>query len=139
MATIMYNPVPACAPLRTEITLCETTLLGQTYLGRPTGLALRMRNLEQAGHAAKARAVLNAHNCIRLAFGQRPYDLAADFTTLPMEGGFTIQAVPTVAVAPRALNSRLWELTGKETAHTITPSEKAELDAICADLEGSAA
>jgi hypothetical protein len=116
-----------------------TTILGKTYPGRPIGLALRMRTFEQAGQPEKARAVLNAHNCIRLAFGQRPYDLAADFTTLPMEGGFTIQALPTVAVAPRALNSRLWKLTGKETAHAITPSEKAELDAICADLEGSAA
>jgi hypothetical protein len=116
-----------------------TTILGKTYPGRPLGLALRMRTLEQSGQPDKAHAVVDAHNRIRMAFGQQPYDLAADFTTLPMEGGFTIQAVPTVTVKPRPLNTRLWELTGKETAHTITAAETVELDAICAELEGAAA
>ena len=118
---------------------CETSLLGDTYAGRPTGLALSMRNLEQAGNADKARALLDAHNRIRRAFGQQPYDLAADFTDLPMEGGFTIQAVPAITVTPRPLNERLWELVGKETARTIAPAERVELDALCAELEGAAA
>ena len=116
-----------------------TTVLGKTYAGRPLRLALRISSLEQAGEPAKAHAVLNAHNRIRMAFGQQPYDLAADFTDLPMEGGFTIQAVPTVTVTPRPLNSRLWELVGKETARTINPGESAELNALCAELEGAAA
>ena len=116
-----------------------TTVLGKTYAGRPLGLALRMFNHEQAGEINKAHAVLDAHNRIRLAFGQQPYDLSADFTDLPMEGGFTIQAIPTVAVTPRPLNSRLWELVGKETARTIDPVETAELNALCAELEGAAA
>ena len=118
---------------------CETTLLGQTYAGRPYGLALYMSNLEQAGQADKARAALDAHNRIQLAFGHQVYDLSADFTDLPMEGGFTIQAVPTVTVRPRPLNSRLWELTGKETGGAITLAESVELDAICAELERTAA
>jgi hypothetical protein len=118
---------------------CETTLLGQTYPGRPMGLALSMRNLEQAGNADKAIALLDAHNRIRMAFGQQPYDLSADFTDLPMEGGFTIQAVPTVTVTPRPLNERLWELVSKETARTIAPAERVELDALCVELEGAAA
>ena len=111
-----------------------STVLGKTYAGRPLGLALRMFNHEQAGDTDKAHAVLNAHNRIRTAFGQQPYDLSADFTDLPMEGGFTIQAVPSIAVTPR-----LWELTGKETAHTITAAETAELNTLCAELEGAAA
>ena len=115
------------------------TVLGNTYAGRPFGLALRISNLERAGETGKAHAVLDAHNRIRIAFGQQPYDLAADFTDLPMEGGFTIQAVPTVTVSPRPLNARLWELTGKEAGSTITAAETAELDAICAELEGAAA
>jgi hypothetical protein len=128
------------APSRHEaINRCATTLLGTTYPGRPTGLALSMRNLEQAGKPAKASALLDAHNRIRLAFGEQPYDLAADFTDLPMEGGFTIGAVPTVTVTPRPLNERLWELVGKETARTIAPAERVELDALCAELEGAAA
>ena len=118
---------------------CETTLLGKIYSGRPMGLALRMRNHERAGNADKAHALLDAHNRIRLAFGDQPYNLAADFTDLPMEGGFTIQAVPTVTITPRPLNARLWELVGKETARTIAPAECVELDALCADLEGAAA
>ena len=116
-----------------------TTVLGNIYAGRPIGVALRISNLEQAGEPNKAHAVLNAHNRIRAAFGQQPYDLSADFTDLPMEGGFSIQAVPTIMVTPRPLNSRLWELTGKETSHTITAAETAELNALCAELEGAAA
>ena len=123
----------------TAASRCTTTLLGDTYAGHPMGLALSMRNLEQAGNADKARALLDAHNRIRLAFGQQPYDLAADFTDLPMEGGFTIQALPTVTVTPRPLNERLWELVGKETARTIAPAERIELEALCAELEGAAA
>lgn len=103
------------------------------------GLALSVRNHEQAGNADKARALLDAHNRIRMAFGQQPYDLAADFTDLPMEGGFTIQAVRTVTVTPRPLNDRLWELAGKETARTIAPAERLELDTLCAELEGATA
>ena len=38
--------------------------------GSGLGLALRMRTLEQAGQPDKAHAVLDAHNRIRLAFGQ---------------------------------------------------------------------
>ena len=117
----------------------ETTLLGNNYAGRPMGLALSMRNLEQAGKSDKAYALLDAHNRIRSAFGQQPYDLSVDFTDLPMEGGFTIQAVPTVAATPRALNNRLWELSRKETARTIVPAELVELNALCAVLEGAAA
>jgi hypothetical protein len=116
-----------------------TTLLGKAYVGRPLGLALRISNLEQAGNAGKASALLDAHNRIRIAFGGQPYNLTADFTDLPMEGGFTIQAVPTVTVTPRPLNERLWELTGKETARTITRAETAELDALCAEIEGAGA
>ena len=116
-----------------------TTVLGKAYPGRPLGLALRMFNHEQAGDPNKAHAVLDAHNRIRMAFGQQPYDLSADFTDLPMEGGFTIQAVPTVTVPPRPLSSRLWELVGKETARTIDTAESAELNALCAELEGAAA
>ena len=116
-----------------------TIVLGKAYAGRPLGLALSMFNHEQAGASDKAHAVLDAHNRIRLAFGHQPYDLSADFTDLPMEGGFTIQAVPTVTATPRPLNSRLWELVGKETACTIDPAESAELNAICAALEGAAA
>lgn len=114
-------------------------LLGWTYPGRPMGLAFSMSNFEQAGNADKARALLDAHNRIRLAFGEQPYNLDADFTDLPMEGGFTIEAVPTVKVTPRPLNTRLWELVGKETARTIAPAERIELDALCADLERAAA
>lgn len=117
----------------------STTLLGMTYAGRPTGLALRMSTLEQGGNADKARAILDAHNRIRLAFRQQPYDLAADFTDLPMEGGFAIRAVPTATATPRPLNERLWELTAKEVAHTIAAVERAELDALCAELERAAA
>ena len=98
-----------------------------------------MFNHEQAGKTNKAHAVLDAHNRNRLAFGQQPYDLAADFTDLPIEGGFTIHAVPTVRVTPLPLNSRLWELVGKETARTFDPVETAELNALCAELEGAAA
>ena len=123
----------------TSPTNSATTLLGKTYAGRPIGLALSMRNLEQGGQADKAHALLDAHNRIRSAFGQPSYDLAADFTDLPMEGGFTIQAVPTVAVTPRPLNERLWELVGKETARTIASHERVELDALCLELEGAAA
>lgn len=121
------------------INRCETTLLGDTYAGRPMGLARSMRNLEQVGNADKARALLDAHNRIRLAFRQQPYDLANDFTEEPMEGGFTIQSVATVAVAPRPLNTRLWELVGKEMACSIAPAERIELNALCAGLEGEAA
>ena len=103
------------------------------------GLALQMSHLEQAGKADKARALLDAHNCIRSAFGQQSYDLAVDFTDLPMEGGFTIQAVPTITVTPRPLNARLWELAGKETARTIAPAEHVKLNALCAELEGALA
>lgn len=128
------------APSRHEATnRVETTILGQTYAGRPMGLALSLRNHEQAGNADKARALLDGHNRIRLAFGGQPYDLAADFTDLPMEGGFTIRAVPAVMVMPRPLNERLWELVGKETDRTIAPAECMELDALCAELEGAAA
>jgi hypothetical protein len=116
-----------------------TTLLGKAYAGRPTGLALSMRSLEQSGRSDKAHALLDAHNRINRAFRQPDYDLARDFTDLPMEGGFTIPAVPIVTVAPRSLNARLWELTAKETTRTITRAETAELDAICAQLEGAAA
>ena len=123
----------------TATSRCTTTLLSKTYPGRPTGLALSLRNLEQAGNADKALALLDAHNRIRTAFGQQPYDLAADFTDLPMEGGFTLQAVPTITAKPLPLNERLWELVGKETARTIAPAERVELDALCLELEGAAA
>jgi hypothetical protein len=123
----------------TAASRCATTLLGHTYAGIPTGLALSMRTLEQAGNADKAHALLDAHNRIRSAFGQQLYDLAADFTDLPMEGGFTMQAVPTITATPRPLNGRLWELIGKETARTIAPAERVELNALCAELEGAAA
>lgn len=123
----------------TAASRCTTTLLGNTYAGRPMGLALSMRNLEQAGNTDKAWDLLDAHNRIRTAFGGEPYNLAADFTDLPMEGGFTLQAVPTVAVMPRPLNERLWELVGKEAARTIVSAERVELNALCAELEGAAA
>ena len=116
-----------------------TTVLGKAYAGRPRGLALRISNLEQAGEPNKAQCLLDAHNRIRMAFGHRPYDLPADFTNLPMEGGFAIQAVPTVTVTPRPLNSRLWELVAKETSLTIDDAERSELDAICIEIEGASA
>ena len=119
--------------------ITTTTVLGKAYAGRPMGLALRMFNHEQAGESGKAHAILNAHNRIRMAFGQQPYDLAADFTDLPMEGGFTIQAGPIVTVTPRPLNSRLWELVAKETSLTIGDAERSELDAICIEIEGASA
>ena len=121
------------------INRCETILLGRTYAGRPIGLALEMSNLERAGRADKARALIDAHNRIRSAFGHQPYDLSVDFTDLPMEGGFILQAVPTVAATPRALNNRLWELSRKELARTIVPAELVELNALCAPIEGAAA
>ena len=69
-----------------------TTLLGKTYSGLPTGLAFDLWNLEQRGEADKAQALLDAHNRARTAFGGTEYDPAADFTTLPFEGGFVFRA-----------------------------------------------
>lgn len=56
------------------------------------GLAFSIWKLEQEGEAEKACALLAAHNRIRTAFGGEPYDLAADFTTQPMEGWFIARA-----------------------------------------------
>ena len=135
MATQTLTAPPRLAAINRS----ETILLGRTYEGHPMGLALEMSFLEQAGKAEKARALLDAHNRIRTAFGQQPYDLSVDFTDLPIEGGFTLQAVPTIAATPRPLNARLWELAGKEAARTIAPAELVEFNALCAQLEGAAA
>jgi hypothetical protein len=131
-------------PRRAEaISQCETTLLGNTYPGRPIGLALRMRNHEQDGRSDEAHAILDAHNRIRLAFGQQPYDLAADFTDLPMEGGFTIQAVrrevltgmalasaavavPVTAIAKAQPDSRAWD-----KAFSAWRVVQGKFDALC--------
>lgn len=67
-----------------------TTLMGKTYEGIPYGLAFDLWKLEQDGKPEKAVSLLNAMNSIRTAFGGKPHDLAACFSTLPMEGGFTI-------------------------------------------------
>lgn len=70
-----------------------TTLLGKQYAGRPIGLALQLWKLEQDGKPAKALALLDAHNRIAKAFDRQPYNLAEDFTVLPLEGGFCVRAV----------------------------------------------
>lgn len=52
-----------------------------------------------------------------------------------------MQRIPTlapIAVAPRDLNDRLWQLIAKEVAGTATPKERIELDALCASLEAAA-
>lgn len=69
-----------------------TTVMGQTYQGRPYGLAFDLWKLEQDGKPEKAAALLSAENRLRLAFGGRPHNLAEYFSTLPMEGGFTVAA-----------------------------------------------
>ena len=76
----------------------ETTILGQTYAGRPMfgSLALDIMCMEQLRGREAAQALLNAHNQIRRAFGDEPVDLAADMTDVPMDG---LIVVP-VAKAP---------------------------------------
>lgn len=50
----------------------------------------------------------------------------------------TIPHIPLIAVEPRPLNQRLWELHRKEVAGTATAQERAEMDALCSELEASA-
>lgn len=50
-----------------------------------------------------------------------------------------IQAPTPIAVSPRPLNARLWQLVRKETAHTINAAERVELDRLCETLEREAA
>jgi len=51
------------------------------------------------------------------------------------KGAKVIPNVPLVAVQPRPLNERLWELVEKETGGTITEAERAQLNALCNELE----
>ena len=49
----------------------------------------------------------------------------------------TIPTLQPIAVAPHALNERLWELVGKDVDGTATPAELAELGRLCDALEGA--
>jgi hypothetical protein len=71
----------------------ETTILGVTYPGIPMmgSLAFSIWKLEQDGKPTEAQRLLDAHNKLNAVFGptpadRAPLDLAADMTTLPMEG-----------------------------------------------------
>lgn len=49
----------------------------------------------------------------------------------------TIPTLQPIAVAPQALNERLWELVSKDVDGTATPEELAELSRMCDALEGA--
>lgn len=72
-----------------------TRLLGTDYPGQPMfgSLALHLCILEREGKADEARKLLAAHNRIRKCFGHPPVNLAAQFTTAPMEGLLTVPAM----------------------------------------------
>jgi len=50
----------------------------------------------------------------------------------------SILDIPLITIQPRQLNTRLWELMGKEADRTITAEETAELNALCSKLEKEA-
>lgn len=79
-----------------------TTVLGVSYVGRPMmgSLACSLWLLQQKGQHKKARALLDAHNQIRRAFGQPDIDLSGQFTTVPMEG---LETVPATRPIDRAV------------------------------------
>lgn len=60
--------------------------------------------------------------------------MSAEIITFPI-----IPRLRPIEVAPHPLNERLWDLIGKETIEGLTSEETAELNAIFAEMEGSAA
>lgn len=51
------------------------------------------------------------------------------------EGARVIPSIPFITEQPRPLNSRLWQLHAREAEGTITDAERAELNALCNELE----
>lgn len=46
-----------------------------------------------------------------------------------------IPHIPRITVEPQLPSERLWELVRKDAANIATHDERAELDALCAELE----